>query len=128
MIDTIQRYKMPIIRLDRKNSREAICLVFEKVNVGGMKLDAFELLTAIYVASTFDLREDWHGGNGRLHRMIRKDNPRRILKHIKNTDFLQACTILHTRQRQLDKARLRASKKPTCRRLVADAKPFLAYR
>lgn len=81
MIDTIQRYKMPIIRLDRKNSREAICLVFEKLNVGGMKLDAFELLTAIYAASTLELREDWHGGNGRLHRMIGKDNPRRIKAH-----------------------------------------------
>ena len=50
IIDRIQRYKVPIIRLDKNNSREAICLVFEKVNVGGKKLDAFELVTAIYAA------------------------------------------------------------------------------
>ena len=61
VLDRIERYKMPIICLDKENSREAICLVFEKVNVGGKKLDAFELVTAIYAADNFDLREDWHG-------------------------------------------------------------------
>ena len=35
--------------------------------------------------------------------MIGKDNPRRVLKYIESTDFLQACTLLHTRQRRLDK-------------------------
>ena len=35
ILERIDDYKMPIIRLDRENSREAICLVFEKVNVGG---------------------------------------------------------------------------------------------
>ena len=65
MLERIERYKMPIIRLDRKNSREAICLVFEKVNVGGKKLDAFELVTAIYAADQFDLREDWNGDRTR---------------------------------------------------------------
>jgi hypothetical protein len=58
VVETIQRYKMPIIRLDRKNSREAICLVFEKVNVGGKKLDAFELVTAIYAAYHHRLAKD----------------------------------------------------------------------
>src|SRR5690606_26945371 len=32
VLERIEDYKMPIIRLDRENSREAICLVFEKVN------------------------------------------------------------------------------------------------
>ena len=35
IVESIERYKMPIIRLDKSNSREAICLVFEKVNAGG---------------------------------------------------------------------------------------------
>lgn len=108
VVETIQRYKMPIIRLDKKNTREAICLVFEKVNVGGKKLDAFELVTAIYAASNFDLREDWSGpagklGHGRSGRMYDSNNPRRVLKGIESTDFLQACTLLHTRQKRLDK-------------------------
>lgn len=108
VIDQINRYKMPIIRLDRKNSREAICLVFEKVNVGGKKLDAFELLTAIYAADNFDLREYWKGNgkkeSGLQERLIGRDNPRKVLKKIESTDYLQACTLLHTREVRLQKA------------------------
>ena len=109
VIDKIARYKMPLIRLDRNNSREAICLVFEKVNVGGKKLDAFELLTAIFAASNFDLRRDWNGpadnsGIGRKGRIIGSPNPRDVLTQIASTDFLQACTLLHTRERRRARA------------------------
>lgn len=109
VIDKIARYKMPLIRLDRKNSREAICLVFEKVNVGGKKLDAFELLTAIFAASDFDLRRDWNGppdntGIGRRGRIIGSPNPRDVLTQVASTDFLQACTLLHTRERRVARA------------------------
>jgi hypothetical protein len=102
VVDKIERYKMPIIRLDKGNNREAICLVFEKVNVGGKKLDAFELVTAIYAASGFDLREDWDGNketkrSGRKQRMIGSPNRRDVLTRIESRDFLQACTLLHTR-------------------------------
>ncbi len=101
ILEKIDRYKMPIIRLDKSNSREAICLVFEKVNVGGKKLDAFELVTAIYAADNFDLREDWLSPRtakkpGRKAQIIGYPNPRDVLKEISNTDFLQACTLLHT--------------------------------
>lgn len=109
VVDKIVRYKMPLIRLDRSNSREAICLVFEKVNVGGKKLDAFELLTAIFAASNFDLRHDWNGpadksGLGRRARIIGTPNPRDVLTKVTSTDFLQACTLLHTRERRLARA------------------------
>jgi len=108
VIERIDRYKMPIIRLDKTNNREAICLVFEKVNVGGKKLDAFELVTAIYAASNFDLREDWNGTrkpekSGRRARMIGSPNRRDVLTQLASTDFLQACTLLHTRQQRLSK-------------------------
>lgn len=108
VIESIERYKMPIIRLDKGNSREAICLVFEKVNVGGKKLDAFELVTAIYAANRFDLREDWNGSqhpvkSGRRSRMIGAPNRRDVLTQIASTDFLQACTLLHTRDVRLAK-------------------------
>lgn len=107
IIEPIDDYKMPIIRLDKKNSREAICLVFEKVNVGGKKLTAFELLTAIYAADKFDLREDWRGvkdppKRGRKEKII--GTPQRdVLTKIASTDFLQACTLLHTREVRLGK-------------------------
>lgn len=137
VVENIQRYKMPIIRLDKKNTREAICLVFEKVNVGGKKLDAFELVTAIYAASSFDLREDWHGPlgeptEGRRGRMFDKNNPRRVLKDIESTDFLQACTLLHTRQKRLEKAAagVKDSDLPqiSCKREALLGLPLTAYR
>jgi len=137
VVENIQRYKMPIIRLDKKNSREAICLVFEKVNVGGKKLDAFELVTAIYAAASFDLREDWNGlpgkpKSGRSKRMIGTDNPRRVLKKIQSTDFLQACTLLHTRERRLAKVvdGIAESDLPqiTCKREALLGLPLDAYR
>ena len=137
IVENIQRYKMPIIRLDKKNTREAICLVFEKVNVGGKKLDPFELVTAIYAASSFDLREDWQGplgkpSNGRSGRMFNKDNPRRVLKDIESTDFLQACTLLHTRQKRQEKAAsgVKESDLPqiSCKREALLGLPLAAYR
>lgn len=106
VVDQIARYKMPVIRLDKKNTREAICLVFEKVNVGGKKLDAFELLTAIFASAKYDLREDWNGALGkadlgRRARLIGAPNRRDVLTEVASTDFLQACTLLHTREVRL---------------------------
>jgi uncharacterized protein with ParB-like and HNH nuclease domain len=73
VLAAFKQYQMPVIELEKSTSREAVCLVFEKVNTGGEKLDAFELLTAIYAASSFDLRADWRGGSeageGRAKRM-----------------------------------------------------------
>jgi hypothetical protein len=116
VLERIERYKMPIIRLDKKNSREAICLVFEKVNVGGKKLDAFELLTAVYASENYDLRDAWSGDGSRKSLGIRKrmlggDFPRKILEPLENTDFLQACTLLHTRDIRLMRAAEGASGK-----------------
>ena len=137
IVENIQRYKLPIIRLDKKNTREAICLVFEKVNVGGKKLDAFELVTAIYAASSFDLREDWHGpvdksAPGRSGRMFDRNNPRRVLKDIESTDFLQACTLLHTRKVRMDKAADGAKDDDlpaiSCKREALLGLPLAAYR
>jgi Protein of unknown function DUF262 len=54
-------YQVPVITLVHDTSREAVCLVFEKVNTGGKPLDAFELLTAMYAAHGEKLREYWLG-------------------------------------------------------------------
>jgi len=112
VLEKIERYKMPIIRLDRKNTREAICLVFEKVNVGGKKLDAFELLTAIYAGdktNPTNLRDEWNGNPtkstpGIKQRLLGDDNPRKVLQTIASTDYLQSCTLLHTREVRLLRA------------------------
>lgn len=60
-IDVFKTYPVPLIQLRRSTSKEAVCLVFEKVNTGGVSLTAFELLTATFAADGFNLREDWYG-------------------------------------------------------------------
>ncbi len=109
VIEEIERYEMPLIQLKRETSREAICLIFEKVNVGGKKLDAFELLTAIFAGNRdcpFDLREDWFGSkdksvSGRKNRIINSPIRCHVLEGITSTDFLKSCTLLHTREHRL---------------------------
>ncbi len=138
VLERIERYKMPLIRLDRSNSREAICLVFERVNVGGKKLDAFELVTALYAAEQFDLREDWAGTQGRSAkpgrhaRMLGSPNRRDVLVEVANTDFLQSCTLLHTREVRLARAAAGATHKElpqvSCNRASLLALPLDAYR
>lgn len=135
LVDRFERYKMPIIRLDKTNSREAICLVFEKVNVGGKKLDAFELVTAIYAADEFDLREDWDGNTagkrGRKSAIIGHPNRRDVLSELASTDFLQSCTLLHTRQKRLDRVAKGATGKEipavSCKRDALLALPLSGY-
>ena len=137
VIDKIQRYKMPLIRLDQNNGREAICLVFEKVNVGGRKLTAFELLTAIFASSGFDLRGDWHGHTdksqiGRRERIIGSPNKRDVLTQVASTDYLQACTLLHTRERRISRivegVQGRELPQVSCRRDALLALPLDGYR
>lgn len=135
-LEAIDDYKMPIIKLGRHNSREAICLVFEKVNVGGKKLDAFELVTAIYASDNFDLREDWNGDGaertGRRNRMIGSPNRRDVIAPLRSTDFLQACTLLHTRELRLAKEAEgltdRELPQISCRRDALLGLPLEAYR
>lgn len=105
ILDNIKTYKLPVISLDRENSREAVCLVFEKVNVGGKKLDAFELLTAMLATEEFDLRRDWEARRQRLfaptdlrYLVLKGDQPYR---EVQSTDFLQAVSFLATRDRRI---------------------------
>ena len=61
VLENFKYYRVPVIALDRSTSKEAVCVVFEKVNTGGKPLDAFELVTAMYAASGHELRKDWYG-------------------------------------------------------------------
>lgn len=136
VLERLDRYQMPLIRLDKKNSREAICLVFEKVNVGGKKLDAFELVTAVYAAEGYDLREDWGGYNkvkakGRQARIIGNPHPRDVLREVASTDVLQACTLLHTIETRSNSSAAGKIGKElpqvSCRRDALLALPLSAY-
>lgn len=97
IIQPFTTYQLPIIELKKESTKEAVCLVFEKVNTGGVQLSVFELITASYAAESYNLRDDWFGSD------IRNVNSRQsritshsLLKGTEATEILQAVTILHT--------------------------------
>lgn len=64
VLQEFKSYKIPVIQLNKNTSKDAVCLVFEKVNTGGVPLSVFELVTASFAAENDkdnNLREDWYG-------------------------------------------------------------------
>jgi hypothetical protein len=107
VLESFKSYHVPVITLDKSTSKEAVCVVFEKVNTGGKALDAFELVTAMYAASGHELRKDWYGDDGTKGRHRRLAETLRpagaetgIIAGVSNTDFLQAVSLFYTRDRR----------------------------
>jgi len=101
VLDAYNDYQIPLIVLRKETSKEAVCLVFEKVNTGGVPLSVFELVTASYAADGFNLRDDWFGSEEREVVSRRKrlaGEP--LLAAVESTDFLQAITMLHTLEKR----------------------------
>lgn len=90
VIKRFEQYHLPIIQLNKSTPKEAVCLVFEKVNTGGVPLTVFELLTATFAADNFQLRDDWREREKRL-----KDQ-HKALVGLQSDDFLQAIALLVT--------------------------------
>jgi hypothetical protein len=112
VLEHFKYYRVPVIALDRSTSKEAVCVVFEKVNTGGKALDAFELVTAMYAASGHELRKDWYGDDstkGRHRRFAETLRPAGsdsgIIAGVSNTDFLQAISLFFTRERRREAER-----------------------
>lgn len=104
IISSISSYNIPAIELDSETDKAAVATVFEKVNIGGLPLNVFELLTAVFAGdaeyyektgSDFRLNDDWAETQ-----QLWRDYP--VLAKVENTDFLQAVTMLTTRQRHLE--------------------------
>ncbi|XZT91245.1 GmrSD restriction endonuclease domain-containing protein [Acinetobacter baumannii] len=105
VIYAFKLYAVPVIRLNKENSKEAVCLVFEKVNTGGVPLSVFELVTATFAAEGYNLRDDWYGHPERnpIGRAKRLSDKESILKLVEPTDYLQAISLLSTlEQRKAD--------------------------
>jgi hypothetical protein len=101
VLTAFRNYQLPIIKLTKETSKEAVCLVFEKVNTGGVPLSVFELMTASYAAEGYNLRDDWFGSElRRVESRRRRLAKEPILEGIETTDFLQAVTMLHTLKRR----------------------------
>ena len=101
ILQPFRTYQLPIIELKKETTKEAVCLVFEKVNTGGVPLSVFELVTASYAADGYNLRDDWYGSTLRSvesrHKRLAKEP---LLAGIEATEFLQAITMLETLQRR----------------------------
>ncbi len=96
VIKRFEQYQVPVIELKKETPKEAVCLVFERVNRGGVALTVFELLTATFAADNFPLRDDWNAREQRL----KTGYP--VLRNLQNTDFLQAISLLMTQERRRD--------------------------
>ena len=88
----LNTYQLPVITLKNSVPREAVCAVFEEVNTAGVTLNVFELLTAMFAADDFGLREDWER---RELEMQRHD----VLKHVSAVRFLQGVCLMATFER-----------------------------
>ena len=94
-------YQLPVILLKKETSKEAVCLVFEKVNTGGVQLSVFELITASYAAEGYNLRDDWFGSKIRSveSRKMRLEQDE-LLKGTEATEFLQSISLLYTHEQR----------------------------
>lgn len=110
VVEPFRNYALPVISLKKETSKEAVCLVFEKVNTGGVPLSVFELITATWAADGFNLRDDWFGPRGKGGRHTRLGQ-RPLLRDLQPTDFLQGVSLLHSfEKRKQDLAAGRSGK------------------
>lgn len=139
VLENFKYYRVPVISLDRSTSKEAVCVVFEKVNTGGKALDAFELVTAMYAADGHELRKDWYGDEtqkGRHRRFVDTlrpaDSEAGIIANVSNTDFLQAVSLFYTRarRREAERAGKQGKELPavTGNRQALLSLPLIAYK
>ncbi len=86
--------KIPVLALPEETPKLAVCQVFENVNTGGVQLTVFDLLTAMYAADGFNLRDEWET----RQREFRK-HP--LLEGLPSTNFLQIVSLLATYERRV---------------------------
>jgi hypothetical protein len=117
IVKPFSQYQVPVIELGKDTTKEAVCVVFEKVNTGGKALDAFELITAMYAADGYELRKDWYGSPDReglaadFAGYNQLPNAHEgILANVDSTDLLHVISLYHTRDRR--RAALDAGKSP----------------
>ena len=96
VLEAFSKYRLPVINLEKETPKEAVCMVFEKVNTGGVTLTVFELVTASFAAEagdeSFSLRDDWNARKNRLHSKFG------VLQGVDGDHFLQVVTLLTTQE------------------------------
>lgn len=94
IIQKILSYQIICIKLDKDTPLEAVCKIFEKVNISGVVLTIFDLSTAILASykengKSINLRNDWKNISDNVFAKSNLD----ILKEIDGTDFITALTL-----------------------------------
>lgn len=103
VLNEFRNYDIPVIELKKDNKKEAVCLVFEKVNTGGVPLSVFELITATYAADGVNLRDEWFGNKkDKIEGISNWIGRQRMLSDIQPTDFFQGLSLLHTYRKRKD--------------------------
>ncbi|MGI6650125.1 MAG: GmrSD restriction endonuclease domain-containing protein [Bacillota bacterium] len=98
IINSFNKYMLPVIIMKKENSKEAVCQVFEKVNTGGVPLNVFELLTATFAADEFDLKKDWQ-------KIKEEFNNYKLLSGVSSTDVIQAITLIVTYNKKVNRVK-----------------------
>jgi len=101
IINSFNKYMLPVIIMKKENKKEAVCQVFEKVNTGGVSLTVFELLTATFASDDFDLKQDWLEIKEGFQKM-------KLLSNVGNTELIQAITLLSTYSEKMIKVKSNA--------------------
>lgn len=118
IILNLNKYKMPVISLEKTTPKAAVCQVFENVNTGGVSLTVFELVTAVFAMDDFDLRKDWKEKED----IFKLD---KILKTVHNTDFLTALTLLSSYKRhKIDGSAISCKKKDVLNLTLTDYRNY----
>ncbi|WP_328846443.1 GmrSD restriction endonuclease domain-containing protein [Streptomyces sp. NBC_00258] len=114
VLNNVQSFQVPMIKLAASTTMDAVCAVFERVNTGGVPLNVFELLTATYagnqqhIAETgeyYRLPEEWQ----RIKTGLASAYP--VLGRLEagledgliSSDFLQAVALVRTWERKRDR-------------------------
>lgn len=132
VIGAYESYQVPVISLSKSTSKEAVCLVFEKVNTGGVPLSVFELITAVYAADGVNLRDEWFGNKREavtgIHPHLAQQ---KMLASIEPTEFFQGLSLLYTyKLRQQDLVAGKVGKQATgvsAKRETVLSLPLSAY-
>ncbi|WP_432146412.1 GmrSD restriction endonuclease domain-containing protein [Streptomyces sp. bgisy084] len=107
VLNHVQQFQVPMIKLPASTTMDAVCAVFERVNTGGVSLNVFELLTATYAGNQEHVAE--HGDYYRLPvewEQIKKDLTSSypvfgrmeagVEDGLSSSDFLQAVALVRT--------------------------------
>ncbi len=132
VLNEFRSYDVPVIELKKDNKKEAICLVFEKVNTGGVPLSVFELVTATYAADGINLRDEWYGNKkDKIEGIAPHLAKQTMLTGLEPTEFFQGLSLLYTYElRKKDLAAGKTSKQVTgvsAKRESVLALPLEAY-